>query len=279
MLVGLNNNIGYQVRTYDPDMMYVRNYSTYNQLKRTKKYNPDDLHRQEISLDIVNHDGVQQGGGGAKLKRGGGIISDTIKMFQQGIKVVGNIYDSEPMNNIRNAWGKTMNNNPNWRPGYAGERHMIDTSTGVTYNYLGPHTRLQSRLEREDPPLDGPQGLDAVARVHDIEYNQARNSQEIRDADIKFVSAMDAAKGDSKAKFLAKNAIKAKMKLEDMGIAKAQDFTSLPNLVQDEKPNAMQIDDQKPAFAGKGKKDPAKKLKEKVLRLKKKKVGNWLHKI
>jgi hypothetical protein len=40
-----------------------------------------------------------------------------------------------PYSNIaRNTWGEYANDNPNWRPGFPGEAHLL-TERGVTYNW------------------------------------------------------------------------------------------------------------------------------------------------
>ncbi|MCP4343943.1 MAG: hypothetical protein GY795_00260, partial [Desulfobacterales bacterium] len=77
--------------------------------------------------------------------------------------------------NVSNTLGEHYNKNPLWRPGFAGERHAIlPTEDGWTRaNFAGPGTHLTKRLTRGDQSVDGPQGIDAAAKKHDIKYANA----------------------------------------------------------------------------------------------------------
>lgn len=86
--------------------------------------------------------------------------------------------------NVRNFKGvklKTQNGNgllcddevvkmerQNTREGYPGEKHGFSLCSRVRYNYLGPGTNIQARLERKDPPIND---LDSFAKKHDTDYH------------------------------------------------------------------------------------------------------------
>ena len=54
-----------------------------------------------------------------------------------------------------------------------GELHLR-TPTGKKYNYCGPGTKLEDRLNSNDPKYRDPiNKLDAVSQQHDIAYNEA----------------------------------------------------------------------------------------------------------
>ena len=53
------------------------------------------------------------------------VVSAALKLIKSG-KDVYNAYGSETATKLKNMYGKYINKNPNWRPGYAGEKHLID---------------------------------------------------------------------------------------------------------------------------------------------------------
>lgn len=125
--------------------------------------------------------------------------------------------------------------NPNWRPGFAGERHIaVPTPYGPTRgNYIGPGTHLDERLERDqtqfqrggriagtdeiqqmlhsgDPPADGI--FDKYAKIHDYEYKIADTMDEVVRADDNFLKGVEQGKAKHpKLTKLVQGAIKAKM--------------------------------------------------------------------
>ena len=179
-------------------------------------------------------------------------------------------YSKKIESSVRNTVGKWQNkSNPNWRAGFPGERHMI-TPTGVSYSFAGPGTHLQKRLARNDPPLDGPAGIDACARIHDIEYNNARNASEIRQADIKINRCVKNSSAGTIPKMLVRGLMRSKMFGEDINLIKPQDITDLPNFgVNDNNYTPISLGAgnklRKTRKKRKKKKDPAKKLRKMIL--------------
>ena len=53
-------------------------------------------------------------------------------------------------------------------------------------NYLGPGTRLKERLRRDDR---GVNRLDELAKIHDIDYSEAKNLKEKWKADDKMIDS------------------------------------------------------------------------------------------
>ena len=115
------------------------------------------------------------------------------------------------------------------RTGYPGERHMyLPTNLGLTRaNYAGPGTNLKARLLRNDPPVDGPNGIDAAAKQHDIDYSKARTVSDVRSADKSFLKKVRRSTQSMPAKQLVIGAMKAKMFGEDTGIIGPEAFTKL----------------------------------------------------
>jgi hypothetical protein len=139
-------------------------------------------------------------------------------------------YGQKARQKIRNTLGEWQNSsNPNWRPTYPGETHMV-TSTGVSYNYAGPGTNLQKRLARGDPPLDGPTGIDQCAKTHDIAYNDARTISDVRDSDKVFNRCVANSSANVVSKGLVRNLMRAKMFAEDVNLLQVDSLTDLPNL-------------------------------------------------
>lgn len=240
-------------------------------------------HKQGDILNFV--DGVQVGGGMIENMPDTQNIStndiltgsvDAAKALYTAYQTAKNIATNETFmqaeNIVRNTLGSFQNQaNPNWRPGFPGERHMV-TKTGVSYNYLGPGTHIEERLARKDPPLDGAFGLDAAAQQHDIDYYNATTAQDIRAADKTFLDKVDKTEAGRLSKRLVKGLMKAKMLGEDVGLIGVQQFTDLPNLGKTgEDIKKLDVIGQGAAAMikkqkGRGrKKDPAARLRKKVL--------------
>lgn len=122
---------------------------------------------------------------------------------------------------------------------YDGEKHGI-TPDGKWYNFLGPATKLEKRLDpkNKDYPASAKpiNKLDAVAKKHDIAYqkvsrsygdkNKNELSKMVRKADEEFIDEVDALDNSNKLeKMVAKGAILAKMKAEDIGFLNKLKFT------------------------------------------------------
>ncbi len=129
--------------------------------------------------------------------------------------------------NISNTLSERYNKNPEWKPGFAGERHaVLPTNFGLTRaNYAGPGTKLQTRLARGDKGVDGPYGIDAAAKTHDIDYYNAKSYSDIRKADKKFIKGVRQSTSTGTMKNLAIGAIKAKNFGEDIGILNKDVFS------------------------------------------------------
>ena len=164
-----------------------------------------------------------------------------ISALYQTIKTAGNIaskaHSSEVGTKVRNIYGKCINPHPNWRPGFVGEKHMLHSS-GNTYNYLGPGTHVEERLQRGDPPLDGSYGLDAQAKIHDIDYVNAKTSSDVRQADKKFIKNIEKSDAGKVSKKVVTSALKGKMLAEDLGSLDENYFSQI-NIASNEDTNLV----------------------------------------
>lgn len=84
------------------------------------------------------------------------------------------------------------------------------------YQFCGPGTKLEKRLERGDK---GVNGLDAACRIHDIEYSKSNDITQRHQADRQLaakawerVKAKDSTLGEKLSAYLVTNAMKAKTK-------------------------------------------------------------------
>lgn len=127
---------------------------------------------------------------------------------------------------LSNIASEKFNKNPNWREGFPGEKHaIIDTPWGLTRaNYLGPGTNLLVRLERRDPSVDGPNGLDSAAKEHDIAYGLARTAEDIRNADNQFLKRLGQVESSTKMKAFVMGLFKTKKLAEDVGFLDPSKF-------------------------------------------------------
>ncbi len=289
MIYSQRNLFGYQDRTTRPDVMSLFNlerlqtnkyrfngYDTFMNYKYYQKpHNKSDM-ISKIKLDLGGQDkkidisGATQTGsgigrgqrGGYNPDAGGSELSGTIAkalIMLKAAQTIPRIYKSAPANALRNTYGKFMNNNPNWRPGFAGEVHMID-DRGVTYNYCGPNTNVAARVKRGDPPINQ---LDAACKRHDIAYATTKNKSDVRRADQTFLKEVSQSRGNRFRKKLVKGIFKAKMAGEDVGIVNPGKFA---NIEGTEKPAASSA-----ILTGGRKKDPARQLRKKIRRMTKKK--------
>jgi hypothetical protein len=191
-----------------------------------------------------------------QMQRGGAIgvddvvmVSETAKKIYQGLKKVGKFYSSKTGTKMKNYWGKNINPHPNFRPGFVGENHMI--LDGTVANFLGPGSQIKKRVQRMDPPLDGTNGLDAQARIHDIDYMNAKSIPDIRRADKKLMKNLRQAKGSRIVKKMAMGSIRAKMKAEDLGLL-AKDYFNKIDIAEN----------QDTQLVGEGKSSKLKKVRQ-----------------
>lgn len=135
---------------------------------------------------------------------------------------------------ISNVLSERFNKNPNWRPGFPGEKHLVlPTKSGLTRaNFCGPGTNLMARLKRGDR---GVSEVDTACSRHDMLYSLARNPKQIRLADNQLIRDIDAAQDISGAagaiqKGILKAGLRAKKLGEDVGVFGAETFVDLPGL-------------------------------------------------
>lgn len=133
---------------------------------------------------------------------------------------------------ITNIAQETFSKNPNARPKFSGEAHMLlPTKYGITLaNYCGPGTNLLERIRRKDPGVDGPNGVDIACKAHDILYMLAKTPEDLRRADDRLISDVGKSSQGPKTKALIINLIKAKKFGEDIGAFGPETFTKLKGL-------------------------------------------------
>ncbi len=267
------NNHGYQIQVDRLHPIY-----TYEMLRSNRNHYDNNGYDCYMTINKPIKTAIQTGQGYAHNPKGDymsgqGVdpvsIAKTLAMLKQGAESVVKAYSGETGTFIKNTYGKFMNEkNPNWRPGFVGEKHMVNKH-GLTYNYLGPGTALSQRLERGDPPLDGASGLDAAAKIHDIEYSKAQNFSDVRAADKKFIENVEQSTAGPLSKKFIKGLFKAKMVSEDFGVLKPTAFAKFPN-VQDDVPPVIEDKQGSEDISGKGilrhPTDPARKLRNKMRR-------------
>lgn len=270
------NNFGYQIHSNRPKPMEIWNMTRYSSNRYTT------LNRNvQMAYNIGSTHGLQYGGGtspelqyDAGSQKGKGFVDNaeaimaTVSLLKAAGSAVKSAYVSDTGTKIRNKYGKFMNKeNSKWRPGFAGEMHMINSSDGTSMNFCGPGTNVPARLARGD---QGVSELDEICKVHDIDYYKARDWNAVRLADEKFVKNIDNSNIGYVKKKVMKGLMKGKILGEKVGAFGKEQFTSFPD-IQD-----------KPEFIGKGDKifpskgDPTKKLKNKVKKYKKKNTDKLL---
>lgn len=111
----------------------------------------------------------------------------------------------------------------------SGERHVIlyGPNGFQSASYMGPATHLNDRIREGVEPVTK---SDKVAQAHDLRYWAANSHDDIRAADKKMIAKLDdiQSKGeDYKLNiYQGKLGIKAKMAMEDWGVAKPENFTT-----------------------------------------------------
>ncbi|MCK5015604.1 MAG: hypothetical protein KAS32_00915 [Candidatus Peribacteraceae bacterium] len=130
---------------------------------------------------------------------------------------------------ISNKLSERFNKNPEWRPGYKGEAHMVlPTKHGLTRaNFCGPGTNLLARLERGDR---GVSQVDTACSKHDMLYHLAKTKKDIREADNILIRDIDNTDAGRVQKGILKAGLRAKTLGEDVGLLDVDTFTNLPGL-------------------------------------------------
>ena len=139
-------------------------------------------------------------------------------------KIIADAYSGEIGTALRNM---LPDSDKSARPGFPGEKHAILKLPNKKYgvaNWLGPHTQVVKRLERQDPPRTV---ADLVAERHDIDYALAKESKtkaeqlkKVREADKRMVLSLKKIKkegfDDPKNIFIGMRFIQAKILAEDL---------------------------------------------------------------
>ncbi len=130
---------------------------------------------------------------------------------------------------VSNALTKRFGKNPEARPISAGEKHVIlPTKHGLTRaNWAGPGTHVAKRLKRGDRGVDGPRGIDAAAKRHDLAYVGARTAKDVRAADNRMLRDIRNSTAGRKTKAIATAAMQGKKLGEDLGLFNINTFTQV----------------------------------------------------
>lgn len=142
-------------------------------------------------------------------------------------KLIGDLAFGKVGTAISNKLSEKFNKNPNWRPGFPGEAHVVlNTPHGLTRaNFCGPGTQIVKRVRRGDR---GVNQIDTACEKHDLLYHFARTPEDIRRADNQMILDVDAVTDAGRAqKFLAKSVIQGKKLGEDVGLFGPETFTTL----------------------------------------------------
>jgi hypothetical protein len=145
-------------------------------------------------------------------------------------KLIGDLAFGEIGTTISNRLSEKFNKNPEWRPGFPGEKHVVlNTPHGLTRaNFCGPGTQIIKRSNRGDK---GVNQIDTACQKHDLLYHFARTKEDIRRADREMIREVDAVTDSGPTqKALAKGLIRGKIIGEDIGVFGPQTFTDLPGL-------------------------------------------------
>lgn len=171
---------------------------------------------------------------GEPLQDGEGILSAAKSAFNAAKRVgsavgsaVSGVAFGKPGTQLSNFLHEKFNTNPNWRPGYPGEKHaLLETPFGLTRaNWAGPGTNVGARLARGDRSVDGPRGIDAASKTHDLAYTSARTAKDVRTADNRFIrDVMSSTAGPKMRNFVA-GLFHAKKFGEDVGLINPDLFT------------------------------------------------------
>ena len=79
------------------------------------------------------------------------------------------------------------------------------------YQYMGPGTHLKKRLARGDPGINR---LDRIAKVHDMDYDKAKNLKDKWAADRKMIAKIDQLPGSKNlTERIVRRIMKAKLRL------------------------------------------------------------------
>jgi hypothetical protein len=162
-----------------------------------------------------------------------GAVEDIIPAFKTARAVgsaLGDLATGEIGTAVSNILSEKFNKNPNWRPGFPGEAHLVlPTKEGLTRaNFCGPGTNLKARQTRGDK---GVSQIDDACQIHDMLYSIAKSEGDIRKADERLIKDIDkATDAGPTQKAVLKAGIRAKTLGEDIGLFGPETFTKIPGL-------------------------------------------------
>jgi hypothetical protein len=120
----------------------------------------------------------------------------------------------------------------------SGERHppMWSNNGFQIPSFLGPGTDLVEKIKSGIEPIND---SDKTAMAHDIRYHIAKDNTDIRKADERMITALnniEKRKSDYKYNiYTGKLPIQAKMFLENMGLAKTENFTTYGEVEEEDR--------------------------------------------
>jgi hypothetical protein len=176
-------------------------------------------------IDNINAPDIPVNSGSNML----GVIGAALQILKEGAQLTYNAYSGQTATYVKNVASKVFDKNPESRPGFVGEKHMVlPTKYGLSMaNFAGPGTNLSERLSRGDTGVDGPNGIDIAAKQHDIDYSNATSLQDIHKADKAFIKKVHKSSAPSWARKFVKKAIKAKMFAEKTGFIHPSSYTNV----------------------------------------------------
>lgn len=257
------NNLGFQIDVERPNPIYACQLHRFN-----RNHYTFDGYNTYMAYNRGGEKGMQYGGGDHSVlpssQKGSGLtMANSLKIAKLLNTQTKNLKQSlEPTikNQLKNPYGKFMNPVNTYRPGFAGEKHLMNKD-GIVYNFCGPGTNIEERLKRGDPPVDS-RGIDLACKVHDIEYHKARSFNDIKKADVQFVENIKKSNVDTRSKNLIKKIFKNKSnRQKDKLIIPAIQDNKVPPNIEEEQPT-INITGQGNLF--KNNIDPARKLRSKM---------------
>lgn len=252
-------NIGYQTQAARLHPMYQVSHERFNDMMYEQKGK-----QHTVSWTRGREHGIQYGGGNSMQDRptsyqsGSGISMDTIRKTLSALKSAGkmaskaiDVYSGPVGTVLKNKWSNLVTDNPDYRDGFAGEKHMI-TPKGVSYSFCGPGTAIFRRIDRGDPGIND---LDRLCKQHDIDYVTAKTVADVEKADKKLINNIDKTNVNWASRKIVKTLMRAKQFGEKVGALKKGSFANLPSKTTQGK------------GVRKGQsRDPARKLKQRMKR-------------
>jgi len=181
-------------------------------------------------LDVISAGANLLGSAAGKIGSVVGAVGKAKKIYST-VKKVGDVASELAFGKvgttISNKLSEQFNKNPEWRPGFAGEKHVVlNTKFGLTRaNFCGPNTQIVKRSNRGDV---GVNQIDSACHKHDLLYHFARTPEDIRRADREMIREVDnVTDAGAVQKALAKGVIKGKIAGEEIGIFGPETFTKL----------------------------------------------------